>query len=109
MHPRDHRGVDDEIGAGGAADRLDLAGKDTEREWQLGVAVRLEIQMVTAASRLRHELAHAGVDDLAAARQQRLARDLVLRIDRQRRLAAPSLPSRCMRNVVMFFEYIWLA
>ena len=57
----------------------------------------------------RQQLSHARVDDLAVAGQQRLARDLVCGVDRQRRLLRAVLPSRCVRNVMMFFEYIWLA
>ena len=51
------------------------------------------------------QLAHLGVDHLAVARHQRLARDFVVRVEAE--LAPPC--TRCASNVVTFLANIWLA
>ena len=93
---------------GGAADRLDAARQDAEHERRSAPLSGLEHPHLQVTLP-RPAGPDSRVDDVAVARQQRLPRDLVVRSSSSAALLAPSLPSRCERNVVMFFEYIWLA
>ena len=101
MDTRHQRCVQDEVRARRATDRLDIAWQNAEREGNSAPSAVLSThtqQLLTlgwttcppCVRRVSRVISSWGFSSSVA-------------------FVPPSFPSRCKRNVVMFFEYIWLA
>jgi hypothetical protein len=97
---RDECRVDSEVRARRPPDGLDRSGENAKREGTIALLVGVDHPHRHTVS--AEKLLDASMNYRAVARQQRLARDLVVLIEDEGRLLGPV----CMRNVMMFFEYI---